>query len=66
MVTKWSREEKKGVFEMMCLRFICDIRRVDRLRNSPIRERSGCELSVLETIERNVLMVRACGKNGGG
>ena len=40
---------------MICLRNICGIRRVDRVRNSLIRERSGCELSVLEIIERSVL-----------
>ena len=40
---------------MMCLRNICDIRRVDRVRKAIIRERYGCELSVPERIERNVL-----------
>ena len=55
----WSlstRERRKiEVFEMMCLRMICGIRRVDRVRNPLIRERCGSELSVLERIERNVL-----------
>ena len=55
----WSlsaQERRKiEVFEMMCLRNICGIRRVDRVRNTIIRERCGCELSVLERIERNVL-----------
>ena len=32
-----------------------NIRRVERVRNAIIRERCGCELSVLEGIERNVL-----------
>ena len=36
------------------MRNICGIRRVDRVRNAIIRERCGCELSVLERIERNV------------
>ena len=34
---------------------ICGTRRVDRVRNAIIREICGCELSVLERIERNVL-----------
>ena len=33
---------------------ICGVKRVDRVRNSLIRERCGCELNVLEIIERNV------------
>ena len=33
---------------------ICGIRKVDRVGNEIIRERCGCELSVLERIERNV------------
>ena len=48
----WSGEKKIKVFQMMCLRNICAIRRVDRVRNS---QRCECELSVLERIERNVL-----------
>ena len=51
----WSlnaQERRKiEVSEMKCLR----IRRVDRVRNAIIRKRCGCELSVLERIERNVL-----------
>ena len=52
-----SAQEKRNIeeFEMMCLRHICGIRRVDRVRNASIRENCGCELSVLERIERNVL-----------
>ena len=38
------------------MRNICGIRRVDRVRNAIIKERCGCELSVVErTDERNVL-----------
>ena len=55
----WSlsthEKRKIEVFEMMCLRNICGIRRADRVRNSIIRERCGCELSVLEIIESNML-----------
>ena len=51
--TQWRR--KIEIFEMVCLKNICGIRRVDRVRNSLIRERCGFELSVLEIIERNVL-----------
>ena len=51
-----ARERRKiEVFEMLCLRNICGIRRVNRVRNPIIREKCGCELSVLERIERNVL-----------
>ena len=50
-----QERSKIEVFEMMCLRKICGIRRVDRARNAIIRERCRCELSVLERIERNVL-----------
>ena len=55
MVIKGTGEKKIEVFEMMYLRNICGIRRVDRVRNAIIRERCRCELSVLEKIERNVL-----------
>ena len=48
----WRKIE---VFEMMCLRNICGVRRVDRVRNAIIRKRCGCELNALERIERNVL-----------
>ena len=55
----WSlsaQERRKiEVFEMMCLRNICSISAEDRVRNTIIRERCGCEFSVLERIERNVL-----------
>ena len=55
----WSlsaqERRKLEVFEMMCLRNLCGIRRVDRVRNAIIIERYGYELSVLERIERNVL-----------
>ena len=55
VVIKCTKRRKIKVFEMMCLRNICGIRRVDRVRNAIIRERCGCELSLLERIERNVL-----------
>ena len=41
---------KIEVSEMMCLRNICGLKRVGRLRNASIRERCVCELSVLERI----------------
>ena len=34
---------------------ICGTRRVERVRNAIIRERYGCELSVLERIEINLI-----------
>ena len=55
MVIKCTGEEKNRSIEMMCLSNIFGIRGVDRVRNSLIRERCWCELSVLERIERNVL-----------
>ena len=55
----WSlstlESRKIELFEVMCLRNICGIRRLDRVRNAIIRERWGCELGVLERNERNVL-----------
>ena len=36
------------------MRNICAIRRVDRVRNVIIRERSRCELSVMKRIKRNM------------
>ena len=54
----WSLSAKERskieVFEMMCLRNTCGIRRMDRVRNA-IREVCRYELCVLEKIERNVL-----------
>ena len=46
---------KTELFEMMCLRNICGIRRIDRVRNAIIREMCGRELNVLERIEKNAL-----------
>ena len=52
----WSlraqERNKIELFELMCLRNICGIRGVDRVRKSLIRERCWYELSVLERIER--------------
>ena len=60
----WSlsvQERRKiEVFEIMCLKNICVISRGGRVRNAIIRERYGCELSVLEKRDQ------ACGKNWKG
>ena len=52
------------------LRNLCSIKRVDRMRNSLIRERCGCELSVLEKVHRNVVKwfgyVERMGEGGKG
>ena len=81
-VETWSLRAQKSrkikVFVMMCLRNICSIMRVDRVRNAIIREKCGYELSALERIERNVLkwigqverigegrLVKCTGKCGG-
>ena len=69
MVIKCIGEEFEMIDEKFDddLRNICDIRRLDRVRNSLIRERCGWELSVLERMERNLLKwFWACGKNEGG
>ena len=51
-----AQERRKiGVFTRMCLRNICGIRRVDRVRSLQIREWCGCELSALERIGRNLI-----------
>ena len=56
---KWSlsvqQRRKLEVFEKMCLRSICGIRRVNRMKNLQMRKRFWCELSVLERVERNIL-----------
>ena len=55
----WSLSEQERrnieVFEMMCLRNICGLRKMDRVRNAIKREKFGCELSVKERIERKML-----------
>ena len=52
----WSlnaqERRKVKLFEIMCLRSIWGVKRMGRLRNTLIRERYLCELSVLERIER--------------
>ena len=50
-----AQERRKiEVSELKCPRNICGIRRVVRVRNSLIRERCGCKLSILERNETNV------------
>ena len=46
---------KIEVSEMMFWRNICGIRRVERVTNAIIREWCGCEVSVLERMEGDVL-----------
>ena len=43
------------VVEMKCLRSICGLRRVDRVRNEEIRRRCQMEVSISERVEQNVL-----------
>ena len=62
MIIKCSGEKKIEVFEMMCLKYIYGIRRHDRVRNALMRERYGCELSVVKTVDQNVL--KCCGHVG--
>ena len=42
VVIKCTGEEKIKVFEMMCLRNICAIRRMERVRNATIRGAGAC------------------------
>ena len=64
VVIKCTGKEKMEVFQMICMRSICDIRKVDRVRNTLVRKKCGCILSVLEYFLELVKMIRACGKNG--
>ena len=45
----------RGISLLSMVGKICGIKRVDRVSNAVIREICGCELSVLERIEKNVL-----------
>ena len=51
-----ARERKKvDVMEMKCLRSICGVRLVDRVRNERVRERCGIKVRLLERANRGVL-----------
>ena len=50
-----QEKRKFKIFGMKCLRSKCDVRRSDRVRNSLMRWRCGCELSILKRMDWNVL-----------
>ena len=55
----WSMKEeerqKLNVFEMKCLRSMCGVTRLDRLRNEEVRERTGVRKKLAERVDTNVL-----------
>ena len=51
-----ARERQRvNVMEMKCLRSICNVRRIDRVRNEIVRRRCGNKLSLLERADRGIL-----------
>ena len=50
------RERKRmEAAEMNCLRYICGLRRIDRVPNVEIRSRCGKKVSVSQRIDQGVL-----------
>ena len=51
-----ERERRKlNVFEMRCLRSMCGVSRLDRLRNEEVRERTGVRKELADRVDTNVL-----------
>jgi len=50
-----NEKKKLEVFEMKCLRRICGVNRMDRIRNEEIRRRCGIGRGVLERAEERML-----------
>ena len=51
-----ERERRKlNVFEMRCLRSMCGVSRLDRLRNEEVRERTGVREELADGVDKNVL-----------
>ena len=51
-----ERERRKlNVFEMRCLRSMCGVSRLDRLRNEEVRERTGVREELADRVDKNVL-----------
>jgi hypothetical protein len=44
-----------GVMERKCMRAMCGVSIMDRVRNEEVRRRCGSELCIGERIDRNVL-----------
>ena len=50
-----EERRKLDVMEMRCLRSMCGMTRMDRLRNEVVRERLGVEEKLSERVDRKVL-----------
>ena len=55
----WGMKERErqrlNVFEMRCLRSMCGVSRLDRLRNEEVRERTGVRKELADRVDMNVL-----------
>ena len=52
---KERERQKLNVFEMRCLRSMCGVSRLDRLRNEIVRERTGVRKELADRVDVNVL-----------
>ena len=52
---KERERQKLNVFEMRCLRSMCGVSRLDRLRNEEVRGRTGVGMDLASRVDRNVL-----------
>ena len=58
-----DEQKRMEAVEINCLRNICGVRRLDRVRNEEIR-RCSKEVSVCEKVDQSILW--SYGENGGG
>ncbi len=56
-----AERKRLNVMEIRCLRSMCGVTRMDRVRNEELRRRPGDEKEVAERAEQGVW---ACGKDG--
>ena len=60
-----SERKRVQAAEMNCLRNICSVRRIDRVRNEQVCQMCGKNAGVCEKIDQKcVKMVRTCGTDG--
>ena len=52
---KKTERNKLNVFEMKCLRSMCGVTRLDRIRNEEVRERTGVRKELAVRVDGNVL-----------
>jgi hypothetical protein len=50
-----AERRRMEVMEMKCMRPMCGVRIMDRVRNEDVRRRCGSEVSIWEIMDRNVL-----------